>query len=208
MLELESLLVRRSGQRDEQRVRESVLKVLTRYASDSRIRLWLRAFVCRDPEPTLRRLAVQGLCANAGLDDATVRYLIDPACPRKDGRRRDPDPGVQATVGTALLLSRPGAPVPQPWLALGAQMLADPATRSTTIMEVLESLSAQDPEAETRSLRALQDAVPGEIPNPHLGRELRVCVQRAAGRLEAEQSLRLLTTRPGAFLAAYRGGQG
>ena len=165
----------------------------------------LRAIACREPDARFRTLAVEALGGTGGLDDATVRYLLDPLCLRKDGHDRDPDPGVQAAIGAAIVGAAASGWAAPGWVDLVARMLAAVEVRTSLLREVLEPLASQPPALAAEVLGALVAVLPGDLPEA-LVRELRLQQQRVAACIDAERSLRSVVTDPLAVLRAFAGG--
>lgn len=201
MLELPGrrLAMNRPGpdERGEQRLRQAGVRLLIRHAHDPQVLQRLRGIACGDPDPLLRALAVRGLAGSGGLDGPTVEYVLDPNCPRKDRHRRDPDPRVRGAVCAAIVDPVSAARNAQTArsLLLVANVLADAATRCSTVQAALEPLSTLPSDSAGRAIRALASALPVEVPNPHLASELRLARECLARRLEADESLRLDGTR-------------
>ncbi|MFA5924330.1 MAG: HEAT repeat domain-containing protein [Methylococcaceae bacterium] len=116
-------------------LRGKITELVAQYASRAEEFTWLSRQARYDWDYVCRTNAVRGLARAGQLDDEVVRYLIDPALTRHNGRRRDTDSGVCGSVAAAIVQNwASSSPPPKEHRRLVVELLADPADNHPSII--------------------------------------------------------------------------
>lgn len=179
--------------------------MVARYGTQAEEFDWLRRQARENWDYITRTAAVLGLARAHQLDDKVIRYLIDPAFSRRDGRRRDTDRGVCGSVAAAIVQDWGSSAMPPlQHRQLAVDLLADPADSHRDIIRAaLAPLDALPLDRAVKVLDEMKFLTPADADERflHLLARLETSLQY---RQEQHRAAQRLQENPAEMLRAFQ----
>jgi HEAT repeat protein/nucleoside phosphorylase len=155
------------------------------------------------PAPEVRTTAVMTLVEREALNEAQVQALIAPAVPRRDGRPRDTDRGVQGQAAAGVIQGYRRAPASSANLQALCSWLNDPSVHSEAlnpVMIALRNLPARAAvsalEDITQHVKVMPDRVASGLVHVRASVSLALAAERDLNNLRSDPSAALRRAFP------------